>query len=107
MKVKWKVQPEPTGRYRSFESRGWPFAEDEKERPLAHIYSKENESYCPKDVKTGNHGPLVLHVAKYSDCAHSFTWRRIKAEYKTVQECKDAFAKFVEDHPGYFENKVE
>ena len=36
-KVKWKVASAPTGRYRSFERRGWPGADYEGDIPAASI----------------------------------------------------------------------
>lgn len=66
MKYKWKVDPPPIGRYRSFERRGWPTAYycDENESCAAWIMCEDK--YCPADVKTGKHKPLKLHVADYS-----------------------------------------
>ena len=105
MKIKWKIEPKPTGKYASFEHRGWPSAVDEKERPIAYILSTIGEDYYPSLVKTGSNAPLFVRVAIYSISINSFEWKRLKGTFETLQQAKDAFKNFAETHPDYFINK--
>ena len=87
MKIKWRVGSRPTGRYRSFEMRSWPSAEYEDGRYCASILC--DDEYVPKLAKSGNHKPLKLRLAKYSE---SGSWTPVfsKKEFKTLKEAKEA-----------------
>lgn len=93
---KWKVSEPPTGRYRSFERREWPHAKYETGQPAAMLYSEDE--YNPSDAATGNHNPLTLRVADYSQTP--FKWRKAKGQFSTLQQAKDAFDSIVKANPG-------
>jgi hypothetical protein len=61
-KVVWHVAPVPTGRYRSFERRGWPTANYGKHGLIAASISCDDE-YYPSDVREGKHAPLTVRIA--------------------------------------------
>lgn len=91
----WKVDPAPTGKYRSFAHRGWPSADYAGDRIAAKIYCEDD--YEPQNARTGKHAALRLHVADYS--VTPWKWRKAKGEFKTIQEAKDALVKILLDHP--------
>jgi len=110
LKLKWRVDPVPTGRYRSFEKRGWPSAEYENQDAAVALYCK-NE-YCPADVKTGDHAPITIRVAQWRPKEErakkgAFTWRQFKKQAKTLKEAKELAKAFLEAHPEFHPNQIE
>lgn len=97
MKIKWRVAPVPTGKYRSFDRRGWPFAEDERGRSIAMIVC--DDSYVPSRVKTGEHAELQIYVADYRPAPGSFRWRRLVKRGATLDEAKRLVSEFFEKYP--------
>jgi len=97
MKLVWRVSPKPTGQYRSFEQRGWPFAawidSGGESHPACHIICEDG--YYPPDVKIGNHKPLKIRVMDYRERSHGgncpWTAKMTKAEFKTLDEAKAWF----------------
>ena len=105
VKIKWKVSPVPTGRYRSFEVRAWPTADYVGDYAATTILCEKE--YVPADVKTGNHPPLTLLIAKWytkeerGDKA-AFDWVRIKRKFPTLKEAKKFAGEFLNRHPEYW-----
>lgn len=98
MKYAWKVQPPLTGRFRSFEQRGWPEAWYETGDIAAAVFCG-TEDYSPAKARDGGHGPLAVRVADHS--AASFIWRRLKGEFATLDEAKKAVASCLAAHPEF------
>ena len=94
MKYKWKVQPIPTGRYRSFEHRGFPEAEYENGETAALILC--DDEYYPPDVKIGNHKPLKLRITVHS--VIPWKWMTVKGEFKTLKEAKNKFDELIKKY---------
>lgn len=96
MKYKWKVQPETTGRYRSFDTREWPdaFYTDKGESMCASIQCADE--YRPCDVKTGNHAPLTLRIADHSRVP--WKWVGAKRTFATLAEAKEALKSILKDN---------
>lgn len=63
--IKWRVDPEPTGQYRSFDKRSFPSADynDGSERTCAWMHCKTD--YSGRVVKTGHHDLITVYVADY------------------------------------------
>lgn len=100
VQVKWKVAEAPTGRYRSFEKRGWPSASfKSNDRPAIAIYCAD--SYTPANVKEGRHAELMVNIADYSVEGQGFKWRTLKARFKTLDEAKAAGIRALEAHPDF------
>lgn len=100
-KIIWKVSPEPTGRYRSFQKRDWPDASYEDGKHAGSIEC--DEEYCPADIKAGKTFELRLSFADYSEGSESLgAWKRktFKKRFSTIGECK----KFLKE---YFVAKPE
>lgn len=95
MKLNWKVQPAPTGRYRSFESRGWPTAEFANGDHAAHVYCEDE--YVPRDVAVGSHRELRVVVADWS--VTPWKGRTLVARPKTLAEAKALVQKFFDTFP--------
>jgi len=62
LKFVWVVAEVPTGRYRSFQKRGWPTAwyNGRNGKPVAFLSSEDD--YVPANVKTGNHTEIKVTV---------------------------------------------
>lgn len=103
VKLKWKVSPEPTGQYRSFQQRSWPSAEypgkDDKYAQHAGSLSSV-DSYTGRDSKRKDLD-LRVWVADYRDLEASFTNRRLKATAKSVKEGKAMLVAFLDAHPEF------
>ena len=97
MKLKWRVQPEPTGRYRSFKKRGWPTAEYIDGCIAASISCEDD--YVPARVKSGDHKELVVRVADYS--VKPWKWRTVKARASTLEEAKALVVRVLEAHAHF------
>ena len=93
---KWKVDEAPTGRYRSFQRRGWPKAYYDAVTPAAMI--RCGSDYTAVKASTGEHEPLTLFVADHS-ATPSWKWRRLNRSFTTLAECKDFLADFLPKHP--------
>ena len=98
-KLKWRVSPAPTGRYRSFERRGWPSA-DLGERSMVTLYCEDE--YVPADIRSGNHGPIKVHVANRHTDRPQFTWRTLKQRATTLAEAKELAQDFFDRNPKFF-----
>lgn len=64
MKTKWKVQEAPTGRYKSFERRGWPQLLYEDGKLAASIQCDDDYSFAR--ARIGKHAPLTVLIYDYS-----------------------------------------
>jgi hypothetical protein len=100
MKLKWRVEPAPTGPYRSFSKRDWPRAFFADERIAFSIEC--DDSYDPKRVKDGDHEELKIWVADWSDGSRSFTWKAIKQRAGTLAEAKQIAADFLAKYSHMF-----
>lgn len=92
---KWKVEPSPTGRYRSFQPWGWPSAFAPDGQIVARIECPTR--YSPRKVALQFHEPLTVKVADYRTTP--FTWRKIKGQFKTIPEAKTAFEELIKKYP--------
>jgi len=102
-KLKWRVAPVPTGRFCSFEGRGWPSA-DVGERIMVDLDCEDE--YVPAKVRVGDHKPIKVLVAEWykkeerGDRA-AFEWRTLKKRAATLKEAKALAQDFVNRHPEY------
>ena len=97
IKLKWRVDPAPTGRYRSFQKRYWPSAEYTNQRPAFSIVCEDE--YRPQNVKTGEHKPLTVRVAVYNE--RSFDWRTLKTRADTLADAKALAQRAIDQHPEW------
>lgn len=104
MKLKWTVDPAPTGPYRSFQGRSWPRGEANGEA-AARILCEDD--YRPANARSGEHKPLRVAVAQWNLTAEervgqgAFRWRTLKATAATLPEAKALAERFFEAHPEY------
>ncbi len=94
VKLKWEVGDVPTGTNNSFFKRAWPTAYYSNGRPAASLYCED--AYVPKNVKTGNHAPLEIRIARYTDS--KFVWLKLTKKAETLQEAKQAVEYFINKH---------
>lgn len=100
VKLHWKVDPSPVGKYRSFEKRAWPTAYYGKGgKPAAFIRCED--AYCPADVKEGSHGELTIDIAhhQHPKAGNSWTLMRLARRAKTLDEARSMVAEFIARHP--------
>lgn len=100
LRLVWSVAPAPTGRYRSFERRGWPSAEYSDGNMAATLYC--DNDYAPLDVKTGNHSEITIRVADHSQTP--WQWRTLKARGRTLKEAKEYAKYFLATHQEFQPN---
>jgi hypothetical protein len=93
-KLKWRVQPAPTGRYRSFERRGWPEAQIDGVI-VAMLEAPEN--YSTRVLETTE---LRVRVTDRSK-AGPFAWRTLKARPIGVTAAKALVGAFFAAHPEW------
>ncbi len=94
MQIKWKVQEKPTGKYSSFEKRGFPEAFYKDGSIAAHIYSDGDDyEYVTKQKE---YKSLVLRFADYS--VTPWKWRQFTKRFKTIDEAKKTLSKFLSIH---------
>jgi hypothetical protein len=103
-KIEWKVAEAPTGKYRSFQRRGWPtgtingcaavslYADNDYSKQAA-----EGGSVITVCVADWTVGQTAEGKAKYG----AFTWRTLKARAATLKEAKDLAVRFHAAHPEY------
>lgn len=98
MKLKWFVESAPTGKFRSFQKRGWPYALNvESDKVAVMLYC--DDDYFPPKVKTGDHGPITIHVRRLVDGKLKTYVLRQKAT--TLPEAKAIAAKFFSNNPTW------
>jgi hypothetical protein len=104
--VYWKVEPKPTGPYRSFEERGWPRGEDLKGKYLFTIYAENGSSYSAYAVKNKTHGFLRLRFADYSESTVGFKNKTFLKQFSTMEEVKHFAEYYYKRYPEKFINKI-
>jgi len=104
-KIKWSVCPEPTGRYLSFEKRGWPYADwkNGDESPCAVIYCDDDYSF--RDAKSGNHSELEVRVANHS--VKPWRWATLTNRFKTLDDAKAAVIRVLNQHPDFVPDSMK
>ena len=69
------------------------------------------DNYYPAAVKSGEHAPLTVriadHSAKTEDGRSTFDWRKLKGEFKTLDEAKAAAVHALEKYPHFVPTKEE
>lgn len=103
MKLQWKVAPKPSGRYRSFEKRGWPTAYYiEGGRPAAFIDCEDG--YRPSEVALGEHRELTVRICNHQhpNAVNSWVVVKLKKKFETLGAAKGAIVDFLEAHPEYW-----
>lgn len=96
IKIKWEIMPAPTGMYRCFHRRGWPFGLINGE--VVFMFACEDD-YVPRLVKTGNHKPISIIVMVDGKRL------RFKDTSANLADAKDRAQSFVKTHPEKFEKK--
>lgn len=101
MKIKWTVQPAPTGQFKSFAWRGWPIAEFEN-GDLAAVLSCEDD-YVPLKVKTGEHAPIKVIVVLWGNATKEKPQPRgtLKARAASLKEAKELVMRFYDANPQH------
>lgn len=100
MKIKWKVSPAPTGRYRSFEHRSWPtgYYDSKEQKPAVFLSCKVD--YRPHLVKVGDHPPITIIVLNHQDPESLPGWKRMQLTIPatTLAEAKERAQAFLDHH---------
>ncbi len=96
IKLKWRVDPPPTGRYRSFEKRSWPLASYPD--GSSAFYIRCEDEYTPSSAKNGKHKELTLCVAVYKPEGVGFDWRVVKQRFTTLTVAKEAAQVLINNH---------
>ena len=110
LKLKWKNADAPTGRFRSFQKRGWPMASlAGTDIPLASIECED--SYVPANAKDSTHKPLTVRIANWAPPVDPtqarWRWMKIKGEFATLEAAKAAAQRVLLQHPEFWPNGDE
>jgi len=103
LKLVWRVDPKPTGPYKSFEKRQWPSASYSNGSPAFSIACEE--VYTPSVAKEGKHGALTIRVADHSE--HNWRWKTIAQRAATLEEAKNIASRFLFRHPKVAPREVQ
>lgn len=101
-KLFWKVAAHPSGPYASFERRGWPTAYYSNGDPAAILMCEED--YIPANVKKGNHAPISIAVADWSNRdrngadAAAFVYKKLKQQFHLIEDAKAAAERALDQH---------
>ncbi len=103
-KIVWRVDPKPTGRYRSFQKRSWPHARwGTSEGPsLSYLYPDPWVDYWSRITET-----VILKVRVADHREKSFIWRTLKKRATGLAEAKEIVRKFYEEHPDWLPKEKE
>lgn len=94
-KITWKVASAPTGRYRSFEHRGWPHAYWSDGLTCAFISCED--SYTPARARgEQTHAELVVWVAIVREDKAQWQNCRLKQRCTSLAQAKELVQKFWE-----------
>lgn len=94
--IKWEVTPAPTGRYRSFQRRGWPVGRvNDKNRVLIDCA----DDYIPANVKTGKHGPLTITIDIFENGETRMAKMKVRAD--SLVEAKKQAILFFKKNPQF------
>jgi len=112
MKLKWRVAPVPTGRYRSFEFRGWPTATYADSDEWTAVTIDCEDEYVPANARAGSHGPLTIRLAQWYSPEErgsraAFEWRTVVDRASTLQEAKEVAQKILNDRPDFWPEGVK
>ena len=100
--IYWRVDPAPTGRYRSFQKRRWPTAYYKgSDKPAFFIECPE--SYEPSKVTSGEHAGLTLVACHHNHPNAGNSWARLKftSPFVTLAACKEAAEQALCEHPEF------
>jgi len=98
-KLVWRVDPKPTGPYRSFQHRNWPAAHwHGSEQPAARIVC--DVPYHPTIARTGHHPELRVRVAVPTGDG-KWEWRQLLKRAKNLGEAKAFAAEYFIQHKDY------
>lgn len=111
IRLVWRVDPEPTGKYSFVERRGWPFAyyrdSEREETAVALFCAKE---YVPSLVREGKHPEIKIKIADHSVADNeeerakygSRRMRTLIQRAKTLKEAKEIAQGFLDQHPEFW-----
>ena len=103
--LRWRVDPVPTGRYRSFQTRGWPTGEYPDGRAAASLHC--DDEYTPARARGEQpHGPIKVRVAQWFSPEErgeraAFEWRTVKRRAATLEEAKALAVRVLRQHPEF------
>ena len=98
VKLVWRTAPEPTGRGRSFEARGWPGATYDTANGAPAAMLTCADSYDARRRRSGNHAPLRVWIAVYRPDG-KFDWRSMVPRASSFEAAQALVQRFLEQHP--------
>lgn len=95
--IRWRVSEAPAGPYRSFHGRAWPCAHWVNNSQVICAQIECKDDYRPAAAREGSHSELAVRFADHS-ALPVWTWKRLKARFKTLDEAKAAIEEFLLKH---------
>jgi len=102
-KIVWRVQPPPTGRYRSFQRRGWPQATFGKDGPLLAMLDCEDD-YTPARAQCeelANQITIRVCHHQHPDMPRSWKVFALKQPARSFAQAQARVAAFYESKPDW------
>lgn len=104
LKLTWRVAEAPTGRYRSFQRRGWPSAKWPGGQPAATLSCEDD--YRPAMARGEQaHAEIRVYVADHSlltsDGRPTFKWMLCKARGRSLEQAKAIAERVLAQHPQF------
>jgi hypothetical protein len=101
-KIHWRVADAPTGRYRSFQKRGWPMGWSDKNQTRAIATILCEDSYAPEKARSGEHAELSVRLAIRKEEEKNWQWRRLVTRFTTLDAAKAAAQAYYDANPHRF-----
>lgn len=101
LKAKWKIHEKPTGKFKSFESRAFPYLMYVSTGKIAASILCKTD-YSLYTAKLGLHEPLRVCIYDYSSGAAARKTRYLKETFTKLEAAKEATIRFLKTHPEYW-----
>lgn len=100
MEIVWKVADTPTGKYRSFERRGWPTAYYGSTNGKPAAFLECEDAYTPACGREGGHAPIKVIVLHHNHPEAGKSWKRfvLKERAATLSQAKQMATEFLQHH---------
>lgn len=103
MKIVWRVGEAPTGRYKAFSTRAWPFASfgHADGRSAGRIFSVDGQQYRGEYSRAEDIGFNIRVGITVLDDQGNWQWRNLVVCWRNINEAKDAVRRFYIAHPEH------
>lgn len=107
-KLKWRVSPKPTGRYKSFVNRAWPSATVGDDHMAVQLDGKKDGLHVSYRSAIAETTEITIRVACYQKPANrpmhgKFRWFTMRQTATGLKAAKRLAQEIVDKHPEWFD----